>query len=306
MTVVLFTHPACLAHDTGESHPECADRLRAVLRALDNKTFAPLLRESAPQASLDQLTRVHTQAYVDAILGIRPPVGASQHLDADTVMSAGSADAARHAAGGAVAAVDALMEGWARCAFVATRPPGHHAETAQAMGFSLFNNAAVAALHGRRHWNLPRVAVADFDAHHGNGTQAIFANDPTLFYASSHEYPSFPGTGHPDERGVADNLLNVPLAPGSGSAEFRAAWSDRILPALARFDPKLLIVSAGFDAHKADPQAHLRLETRDFGWITSELMRVSGDRLVSVLEGGYELRALAASVAAHVRGLMAL
>jgi acetoin utilization deacetylase AcuC-like enzyme len=223
-------------------------------------------------------------------------------------MSAGSAEAALHAAGAAVAGVDAVMEGWASAAFAAVRPPGHHAEPSRPMGFCLFNNAAVAALHARARWGVQRVAVVDFDVHHGNGTQAMFAADPDLFYASSHQHPCYPGTGEAYERGTANNIINVPLRPGSDSAAFRTAWSDTILPELDRFAPGLLIVSAGFDAHKADPLAQLRVETADYGWITQELLRIAsahcGGRLVSVLEGGYDLEALAASAAAHMRALM--
>ena len=227
-------------------------------------------------------------------------------LDADTAMSAGSAEAALRAAGAAVAAVDAVMEGWARAAFAAVRPPGHHAEPARPMGFCLFNNAAVAALHARARWGVQRVAVVDFDVHHGNGTQAMFAADKDLFYASSHQHPCYPGTGEAWERGTADNIVNAPLRPGSDSAAFRAAWSDTILPELDRFAPGLLIVSAGFDAHKADPLAQLRVETADYAWITQELLRIAaahcGGRLVSVLEGGYDLdgaRRLGCGACAH-------
>ncbi|MBV8524047.1 MAG: histone deacetylase family protein [Acetobacteraceae bacterium] len=305
MPVALFTHPACLAHDPGEWHPECPDRLRAVLQALEGEEFASLLRETAPEATIEQLELAHPAAYIRMILSTRPAPGQLISLDPDTAMSAGSAEAGLRAAGGAVAAVDALMQGWARAAFVATRPPGHHAEPARAMGFCLFANAAIAALHARAKWGLRRVAVVDFDVHHGNGTQAIFASDPDLFYGSSHQYPCYPGTGHADERGVANNVVNATLPPGSGSDAFRTAWSEKILPALAGFEAELLIVSAGFDAHKADPLAQLRLETTDFAWVTGELMKLSGRRLVSVMEGGYDLIALAASAAAHVRALLA-
>jgi len=308
MPTALITHPACLLHDNGEFHPECPDRLRAVLAALETEEFADLLREAAPHATTEQLTRVHPANYVEAILSIRPGVDESVQLDADTSMSQGSAEAALRAAGAAVAAVDAVMDGWARAAFAAVRPPGHHAEPARPMGFCLFNNAAVAALHARARWGVQRVAVVDFDVHHGNGTQAMFAADKDLFYASSHQSPCYPGTGDASERGTANNIVNAPLRPGSDSAAFRAAWSNIILPELDRFAPGLLIVSAGFDAHKADPLAQLRLETSDFAWITQELLRIAalhcGGRLVSVLEGGYDLAALAASAAAHVRGLM--
>jgi len=308
MPTALITHPACLLHDNGEFHPECPDRLRAVLAALETEEFADLVREAAPQATTEQLTRVHPASYVEAILSVRPAADEMVQLDADTSMSAGSAEAALRAAGAAVAAVDAVLEGWARAAFAAVRPPGHHAEPARPMGFCLFNNAAVAALHARARWGVQRVAVVDFDVHHGNGTQAMFAADKDLFYASSHQHPCYPGTGQAWERGAANNVVNAPLRPGSDSAAFRAAWSNTILPELDRFAPGLLIVSAGFDAHKADPLAQLRLETADFAWITQELLRIAalhcGGRLVSVLEGGYDLHALAASAAVHVRGLM--
>jgi acetoin utilization deacetylase AcuC-like enzyme len=308
MPTALITHPACLLHDNGEFHPECPDRLRAVLAALETEEFADLVREAAPQATTEQLTRVHPASYVEAILSVRPAADEMVQLDADTSMSAGSAEAALRAAGAAVAAVDAVMEGWARAAFAAVRPPGHHAEPARPMGFCLFNNAAVAALHARARWGVQRVAVVDFDVHHGNGTQAMFAADKDLLYASSHQHPCYPGTGQAWERGAANNVVNAPLRPGSDSAAFRAAWSNTILPELDRFAPGLLIVSAGFDAHKADPLAQLRLETADFAWITQELLRIAalhcGGRLVSVLEGGYDLHALAASAAVHVRGLM--
>ena len=308
MTVALVTHLDCLDHDMGRGHPECPARLRAVLAALEAEAFAPLLREQAPMATVEQLVRMHPEPYVRAILAIRPEPGDRLQLDGDTSMSAGSAEAALRAAGGAVRAVDLVLGGQARAAFVATRPPGHHAEPARPMGFCLFNNAAIAAGQAREVWGLKRVAVLDFDVHHGNGTQAMFADQPDLFYGSSHQHPCYPGTGHAWERGVADNIVNVGLAPGTGSAAFRSAWADTILPALARFGPELLIVSAGFDAHKADPLAQLRLETEDFAWITDRLVeladRHAGGRLVSVLEGGYDLPALAASASVHVRRLM--
>lgn len=307
MTTALFTHPACLAHDVGEWHPECPDRLRYVLRALEAEEFAPLLRELAPLATHEQLERVHPTDYVASILAFAPADGGRVMLDADTGMSAGSAEAALRAAGGAVAAVDAVMEGWARNAFVATRPPGHHAEAAQAMGFCLFANAAIAARHAQARWGVGRVAVVDFDVHHGNGTQAIFEADPSLFYGSSHQFPCYPGTGAPSERGVG-NVVNVGLPPGSNGMAFRGAWQDILLPALEAFAPELLIVSAGFDAHIADPLAQLRVRTADFTWLTEQLVDVAqrhcGGRMVSVLEGGYDLDALAESSAAHVRGLM--
>ncbi len=308
MTTALITHLACLEHDTGPYHPECADRLRVVLAALEAEEFHALVREQAPLATEEQLARVHPAAFIQHILAIRPEEGDLVQLDADTFMSAGSAEAALRAAGAAVMAVDAVMEGWARVAFAAVRPPGHHCETSQAMGFCLFANAAVAARHAQAKWGVGRVAVVDFDVHHGNGTQEIFQRDASVFYASSHQYPCYPGTGAASETGVG-NIVNVTLAPGTGPSEFRAAWRDTIIPALDAFAPELLIVSAGFDAHKADPLAQLRVETEDFVWLTDVLMGVAHKhckgRLVSLLEGGYDLHALAASVAAHVRTLMA-
>lgn len=308
MSVALFTHLACLDHDPGGWHPECPDRLRAVLRALEAPEFAPLLREEAPPARHEQLTRVHGADYVAAILATRPAEGDIVPFDADTMMSHGSAEAALHAAGGAAAAVDAVMEGWARAAFVAVRPPGHHAEPGRAMGFCFFNNAAIAAEQARARWGLRRVAVVDFDVHHGNGTEAAFAADPDLFYASSHQYPCYPGTGA--ARGIADHIVNVPLAPGSDGGDFRIAWETTLLPALDAFAPELLIISAGFDAHHADPLAELRLTERDFAWVSEKLVACAkthaGGRIVSVLEGGYNLNALAASAAAHVRALMGI
>ena len=306
--VALFTHPACLGHDTGPYHPECADRLRVVLQALEHPDFTPLLREVAPVAKREQLCLAHPESHVDRILAMQPAEGEMLAVDPDTVVSHGTQAAALRGAGGAVAAVDAVMEGWAGAAFAAVRPPGHHAERQRAMGFCFFNNAAIAARHARTRWGLARVAVVDFDVHHGNGTQDIFAPDPALFYASSHQHPCYPGTGSPRETGVANNIVNVPLPPGAGSAAFRAAWTDRILPALAAWQPELLIISAGFDAHRADPLAELRVETEDFAWLTDRLLDVAdahaGGRVVSVLEGGYDLAALAASAAAHVRRLM--
>jgi acetoin utilization deacetylase AcuC-like enzyme len=303
--VALITHQACIAHDPGPGHPECPERLRAVLRALEHPDFTSLLREQAPLATHAQLCLAHPASYVDELLGLQAAHGELRAIDPDTMVGPGSVDAARHAAGAAVAAVDAVMEGWADTAFAAVRPPGHHAERHQAMGFCLFANAAIAAFHARDRWGLSRIAVVDFDVHHGNGSQHILERDPDFFYASSHQYPCYPGTGAAHETGNAGNVVNMPLAPGDGSQAFRTAWATTGLPALRAFKPDFLIVSAGFDAHKADPLAQLRLETEDFGWITDELMAASGGRMVSLLEGGYDLQALAASAAIHVRHLIA-
>ena len=305
---LLISHPSFLEHDTGDFHPERPDRLRAVTAALADEAFAGLVRLIAPEATIEQLTRVHPQEYVDAILGIRPPPGELVHIDADTVMSAGSANAARHAAGAVIAAVDGVLSGRARTAFAAVRPPGHHATPDVPGGFCLFNNVAIGALHARAAFGLKRVALIDFDVHHGQGTQAVVEPDRNLFYASTHQYPLYPGTGSPREHGVANNVINVPLPAGAGSKEFRAAWAERILPALNRFAPELVIISAGFDAHAADPLAQLEVETEDFIWLTTEFLeaadRHAKGRVVSVLEGGYDLDALAEAVSTHVQTLM--
>jgi acetoin utilization deacetylase AcuC-like enzyme len=306
MPTIVFSHPSCHRHVTGSVHPERPDRLRVVTEALDAKDFRSLLREEAPQADIEQLTRVHPKAYVDAILEAIPETG-SVALDADTVVSPGSGEAALRAAGALVAAVDAVLGGSARNAFCAVRPPGHHAERTRPMGFCLFNNVAIGAAHARAAHAVGRVAVVDFDVHHGNGTQHAFEDDAGLFYASTHEWPLFPGTGSREERGVG-NIVNVPLSPLSGSEAFRAAYADEIVPALDRFAPELVMISAGFDAHADDPLASLRLGVDDYEWVTRELVglagRHAGGRVVSTLEGGYNLDALAQSVAAHVRVLM--
>ncbi|HEY6980530.1 histone deacetylase family protein [Reyranella sp.] len=309
MSTLLISHPSFLEHDPGEYHPECPDRLRAVMAALEDESFALLHRAAATAATLEQLQRVHPENYVEAILGIQPPAGELVMIDPDTAMSAGSAEAALHAAGAVVAGVDAVFDGSGiDTAFAAVRPPGHHATPDVPGGFCLFNNVAIGARHAQAQYGIARVAILDFDVHHGQGTQAVVEVDASLFYGSSHQYPLYPGTGSAREHGIDGNVVNVPLAPNSGSGEFRAGWSERILPRLDRFAPELLIVSAGFDAHKRDPLAQLRLETDDFRWITEQLMSIADrhgkGRVVSALEGGYDLEALAAATAAHVRALM--
>lgn len=307
MTLALITHPACLAHDTGPGHPERIERLQAVLAALDEADIAGLFRDEAPSASADQLAAVHDRALVDALLALQVPEGEHAGLDADTVLSSGSVEAAQRAAGAVIRAVDLVVEGIAEAAFAAVRPPGHHAEPDRAMGFCLFNNVAVAARHARDRHGIARIAVADFDVHHGNGTQAAFWDDPALFLASSHQSPLYPGSGARHERGASGNVANAPLDPGSGSKEFRAAWARDLLPAIDAFAPDLLLVSAGFDAHASDPLAQMRLQANDYGWLTRELVTLAdrhcGGRIVSTLEGGYDLAALAESVLAHVRAL---
>ena len=308
MATLLISHPSFLEHDTGPYHPERPDRLRAILGALEDPAFDGLVRLAAPAASMAEMTRVHPQDYVEAILGIQPAPGEHVHVDGDTVMSHGSAEAIQRAAGAVVAGVDAVMQGKVRTAFAAVRPPGHHAAPGVPGGFCLINNAAVGARHAQAKYGVERVAIVDFDVHHGQGTQAVVEPDPTLFYASTHQTPLYPGTGSPRETGTDNNVVNVPLSAGSGSAEFRAAWSERILPMLDDFAPELVIVSAGFDAHRADPLAQLEVETEDFVWLTKELLAIADrhaqGRLVSVLEGGYDLNALAESVATHVQSLM--
>jgi acetoin utilization deacetylase AcuC-like enzyme len=307
MTTILYSHPNCLEHDSGAHHPESPARLRAVLAALSTSEFAGLQRREAPQAAYDDIFRVHSRRFVKRVLESVPRAGYVA-LDADTVLSPASGRAALRAAGAVSAAVDAVIAGEADNAFCAVRPPGHHAEPERAMGFCLFNNAAVGAMRAREVHHLERVAVVDFDVHHGNGTQAAFAADPHLFYASTHQYPLYPGTGAASETGVG-NIVNVPLRPMSGSASFRRGFNERVLPALAAFDPMLVIVSAGFDAHKSDPLAQLMLDESDYVWVTEKLVEIASrhaeGRLVSTLEGGYDLAALGASAAAHVSVLMA-
>jgi acetoin utilization deacetylase AcuC-like enzyme len=307
MATRLYTHPACLEHDMGQGHPERPARLEAILAALQTPGFAALEWHEAPRASIDQIARAHPRGFVEALLEAVPRAGRVM-LDGDTSLSPGSGEAALRAAGAVAAAVDAVAAGEAANAFCAVRPPGHHAEPATAMGFCLFNNVAVGAHQARSAHGLRRIAVMDFDVHHGNGTQAMFERDPELFYASTHQMPLYPGTGSAAETGCG-NICNAPLAPHAGSAEFRAAMSRRVLPALADFRPDMLLISAGFDAHRADPLANLRLEEGDYAWATDELLdlasRHCGGRVVSTLEGGYDLDALAASAAAHVGRLMA-
>ena len=308
MTTLLYTHQACLDHDPGSYHPESPARLRAVLEALAAPEFARLERREAPEATIEDLARVHPRPFVERLLAAVPQTG-HVAIDADTVMSPASGRAALRAAGAVTAAVDAVIAGEADNAFCAVRPPGHHAEPRRAMGFCLFNNIAVGALRAREVHGLTRVAAIDFDVHHGNGTQARFADDPTLFYASTHQSPLYPGTGAASETGVG-NIVNVPLPPLAGSRQFRMAMSQKILPALDAFRPEMVLISAGFDAHRHDPLAQLLLEEADYVWATEQLVdiarRHAGGRVVATLEGGYDLPALAASAAAHVRALMSV
>ena len=298
----VYTHPDCLGHQPGEGHPESPARLAAVTGALRD-AFPALDWREAPLAAVEAIERVHAPELVARVLSA---AGQSLRLDEDTVMSPGSAHAALRACGAAVAAVDAVLSGATRRAFCAVRPPGHHATADTAMGFCLFNAVAVAAAHALAAHGLARVAIADFDVHHGNGTQAIFDQDPRVLYLSSHQSPLYPGTGQASENGVG-NVVNAPLAPGVGGQGFRAAWRDHLLPALEAFTPQLVLVSAGFDGHRLDPLADLGLEAEDYGWIGAELGasadRHAAGRLVSLLEGGYSLTALRECSVAHLRGL---
>jgi len=307
MSTLLITHPAYLDHLTPLGHPERPDRLRAIERALEAEKFQSLARTLAPAASLEVIALCHPMDYVEQIRDATPAQGMTR-LDADTSMSPGSFEAALRAVGGAIYAVDEVVNKRAANAFVAARPPGHHAETARPMGFCFFDQAAIAARYAQQRHGIARAAIVDFDVHHGNGSQEIFWDDKTVMYCSTHQMPLFPGTGALSETGDFNTIVNAPLRPGDGGAAFRAAFEGRILPRLADFQPELIIVSAGFDAHMRDPLANLNLEEGDFAWATQKIMdiadRFAGGRVVSVLEGGYDLEALANSAAAHVTALM--
>src|SRR6202051_689747 len=307
MTTLLLSHPASLDHLTPPGHPERPDRIRAVNKVLASERFNGLVRGEAPEGSLDWVTLCHSEHYVGELRHIAPSSGLV-YIDGDTSMSPGTWEAVMRGVGGAVAAPDAAMSSTQDNAFVAVRPPGHHAEKSTAMGFCFFDNAAIAARHAQRKYGIARAAVVDFDVHHGNGTQDIFWSDPTVMYCSTHQMPLFPGTGATGERGEHDTIVNAPLASEDGSAKFRAAFENTILPQLQKFSPELIIVSAGFDAHSRDPLASLNLRAEDFGWVTRKLMDVAdasaGGRIVSVLEGGYYRPGLRESGGAHVSALM--
>ena len=307
MSTLLLSNPAGLDHLTPLGHPERPDRLRVVERVLEDEKFHLLARELAPAAEFEAITRVHPLEYVEQIRDATPKSGLV-YLDGDTSMSPGSFEAALRGAGGAVRAVDEVMSGRAENAFVATRPPGHHAETATPMGFCLFNNVAIAARHAQAKHGAERVAIMDFDVHHGNGSQEIFWSDATVMYCSTHQMPLYPGTGAASERGAHDTVVNAPLRAGDGGPAFRNAMEAVIMPRLSAFRPDLVVISAGFDAHVRDPLANLNLVEADFTWVTQKLMEIAdksaGGRIVSLLEGGYDLQGLAFSVAAHVTALM--
>lgn len=298
--MLVFTHEDCARHVTWPGHPERVERLAAVERGLAGLA---LERRACPMGAAAEVLRCHPEGYLDKVRQAVPEAGFVA-LDGETILSPGSLDAALRAVGGICAAVDAVMAGEAKAAFVAARPPGHHAETARAMGFCLFGTVAIAAKRLLDHHGLRRVAVVDFDVHHGNGTQDLLWDEGRVLFASTHEMPLYPGTGSAQERGAHGQIVNAPLRAGSGGAAMRAAYEGVILPALEAFAPEFLLISAGFDAHAADPLANLEWEVADYDWLTGRLCDVAarhaGGRVVSTLEGGYDLEALAASVAAHV------
>ena len=307
MTTLLYIHPSSLEHDPGPGHPESPARIRALEAAFAQDGLAGVLRREPPRASREQLERVHDAGFVEQILAAVPATG-YRRIDADTVMSPKSGEAALRGAGAACAAVDAVLDGEAANAFCALRPPGHHAEPGRAMGFCLFNNVAIGARHALAVHSIARVAIFDFDVHHGNGTQAAFEREPQVRYLSTHQWPLYPGTGARHETGVG-NIVNRPLPAGTGSKEWRAVVEADILPAIEGFAPELIMISAGFDAHRRDPLAMLELTEDDFGWVTRELValaqRHADGHVISVLEGGYDLTALANSSLAHLNALRA-
>ena len=307
MTTAVLTHPDALAHETPAGHPEQIARMKAIYSALDAPEFAGLMRMDAPLAQEDQLLLCHPEHYITRIRQAIPAAGIYQ-LDADTHVSHGSLNAALRGVGGACHAVDLVMQDRVQNAFLGMRPPGHHAERATPMGFCLFGTIAIAARHAMEHHGLQRVAVVDFDVHHGNGTQDLLWDEQRALFVSSHQMPLWPGTGKTDERGAFGNVMNIPLPPGTDGANFRRVYEDVVLPQLDRFAPELVLVSAGFDAHRDDPLAQLDLLEDDFAWVTGALCDIAArhcaGRLVSVLEGGYDLEALSRSVAAHIRVLM--
>jgi acetoin utilization deacetylase AcuC-like enzyme len=310
MTTLLLTHPCFVEHDTGPGHPERPDRMRAIDKVLAADAFKSLERQDAPLRDDDEIyiAMAHSQSHLDEMKEVAAHLHMDRvHIDGDTVASPGSWEAARRAVGAGLAAVDAVMTNAASQAFCQVRPPGHHAESNRAMGFCLFNNIAIAAHYARAKHGAERVAVVDFDVHHGNGTQEIFWSDKNLFYGSTHQMPLYPGTGALNETGEG-NVFNAPLRSGDGREPFEQAFRDRILPALHNFAPDLVLISAGFDAHARDPLGGLQLVEDDFAWATESLLEVarrhSGGRVVSMLEGGYDLTGLARSVAVHVKTLM--
>jgi acetoin utilization deacetylase AcuC-like enzyme len=306
VTTLLISQQNFESHVTPEGHAERADRIRAIEDAMARPRFDRLVRRDAPSVDLALAELVHGPRYLQRLRDARPAEGIGQ-IDSDTFISSGSLDTASTALGGALAALDAVILGEADNAFCAIRPPGHHAERDTPMGFCLVNTIAIAAREAQRKHGAERIAIVDFDVHHGNGTQDIFEADPSVFYASSHQFPLYPGTGRPSETGVG-NIVNAPLPPGTDGSAMREVYRDTILPALINFSPDVLLISAGFDADYRDPLAELDWEPDDFAWLTGKLMDVAerycGNRIVSLLEGGYDLKGLAEGVSHHVAMLM--
>jgi acetoin utilization deacetylase AcuC-like enzyme len=306
VTTLLVSQPNFEDHQTPQGHPERADRIRAVEEALSRPRFDKLVRREAPTGDLMLAELVHDSSYLNILRQARPAEGIGQ-IEADTFISSGSLSTVATGLGGALLALDAVLLGEADNAFCAIRPPGHHAEIATPMGFCLINTVAIVAREAQRKYGAERVAIIDFDVHHGNGTQDIFKGDPSVFYASSHQMPLYPGTGKADETGVG-NISNAPLDPQTDGGTMRDAYLNRIIPALINFSPDLLLISAGFDAHERDPLAQLNWQSGDYGWLTGKLMDVAerycGNRIVSLLEGGYDLKGLAGGVSNHVAMLM--
>lgn len=308
MTTRLYEHKIFLEHRTPEGHPERADRLRSLNIALEHPNFADLDRKEAPQANEDSVLLAHPEDYLRSVMRSIPEEDTVRQIESDTYVSPKSLQAALTGVGGAMAAVDDVLTGKVDNAFVAARPPGHHAEKNKFMGFCLFNNAAIAARYAQQKYGVERVAIVDWDVHHGNGTQDIFWNDPSVLFCSTHQMPLYPGTGAKDETGTKNNIVNAPLSPDTGSEHFHEAFKSRVLPALDNFRPDFLIISAGFDAHHRDPLAQISLVGNDFDWATGRLMEIAGkyagNRLVSLLEGGYDLEGLAESAGMHISRLM--
>ncbi len=309
MTTAILTHDACLAHLPGVHHPESPHRLNAVLKALRSPEFEDLSWFEAPQISREHLELVHPKDHIDHVLSHMPVGEAVYAFDGDTVASPGTQDAVLRAAGGVTRAVDLVLQDGYSNAFCAVRPPGHHAEPDVAMGFCFFNNVAIGAKYAQFVHGLGKVAVIDFDVHHGNGTQAAFWRDASVFYGSSHQGYFYPGTGLAGETGLFGNVVNVPVPAGSHGEHIRSAYANNILPKLQAFEPQLILISAGFDAHQSDPLAGLQLDAEDFGWLTERIYDIAEavceGRVISVLEGGYDLEALSQSVRSHVGVLMA-
>tara|TARA_B100001173_G_C15995587_1_gene550932 strand:- start:545 stop:1486 length:942 start_codon:yes stop_codon:yes gene_type:complete len=307
MATVLISHTDCLKHITPENHPERVERLISIMDSLKNFKDPDLVRLDAPEGSETDILRVHPIEYLDN-LKQKSPVDGFVALDPDTFMSAGSLPAAMRGVGGIIKAVDLVMTDQANNVFVVTRPPGHHAEKETSMGFCLFGNVSIAAKYALDHHKLPKVAVVDFDVHHGNGTQDILWNEKRSLFISSHQMPLYPGTGKENEIGIENNILNIPLPPNTMGKDFRYLYENKVFPALEKFSPDLLLVSAGFDAHASDPLANINLAEEDFAWVTGRLCDLAdkhcNGRLVSTLEGGYDLDALAKCVTTHLKTLL--